>query len=150
MGIKIIIKNSKAFYDYQIEETFEAGMVLAGTEVKSLREGKANITEAFVTIDGKFEAWIYNLNIPQYSHGNINNHEEGRKRKLLLKNEEISQIFHKLKTKGLTLIPLKLYFKDSYVKCEIALAKGKKLYDKRQDAAKKDVERKLRQGKYDS
>lgn len=149
MGVKIISKNSRAGYDFFIEEKYECGVVLAGTEVKSLREGKALINEAFVTVDSNHEVWLQNCTIPQYMFGNIHNHPETRRRKLLLNRAEIIQIEKKMSTKGYTLIPLALYFKDSRVKCEIALAKGKKLYDKRDTEAKKDVERKLRQGKYD-
>ena len=149
MGIKIISKNQRAGYDYFLEDKYECGVSLVGTEVKSLRLGKAIINEAFVTIDSKGEAWLQNSTIPQYEFGNINNHQETRKRKLLLKREEIHQIEKKMATKGYTLIPLALYFKDSLVKCEIALAKGKKLFDKRDTAAKKDVERKLRQGHFE-
>lgn len=149
MGVKIIVKNSRASYDYFLEEKYECGMSLLGTEVKSLRLGKAMINEAFVAIDSKGEVWLQNMTIPHYEFGNINNHSETRKRKLLLNREEIKAIEKKMATKGYTLIPIALYFKDSLVKCEIALAKGKKLYDKRDTAAKKDVERKLRQGQFD-
>lgn len=149
MGIKVITKNSRAGYDYFLEEKYECGVALVGTEVKSLRMGKGKIEEAFVTIDNAGEAWLQNATIPHYEFGNINNHPETRKRKLLLKKEEIAQIERKMATKGYTLIPLSLYFKDSLVKCEIALARGKKLFDKRDTAAKKDVERKLRQGQYE-
>lgn len=149
MGIKIICKNQRAGYDYFLEEKYECGLVLVGTEVKSLRAGKGQINEAFVTIDSNGEAWLQNATLPHYEFGNINNHPEVRKRKLLLKREEIQAIEKKMAVKGYTVIPLSLYFKDSLVKCEIALAKGKKLFDKRDDAAKKDVERKLRQGQYE-
>jgi len=149
MGIKIISKNQRAGYDYFIEDKFECGVVLQGTEVKSLRLGKAIINEAFIVIDNQGEAWLQNATIPHYDFGNINNHPETRKRKLLLKREEIHQIEKKMAIKGMTLIPLALYFKDSLVKCEIALAKGKKLFDKRDTSAKKDVERKIRQGQYE-
>jgi SsrA-binding protein len=149
MGVKIICKNQRAGYDYFLEEKYECGMVLQGTEVKSLRLGKATVNEAYVIIDSQGEAWLQNATIPHYDFGNINNHPETRKRKLLLKREEIQQINKKMATKGYTLIPLALYFKDSLVKCEIALAKGKKLFDKRDTAAKKDVERKLRQGQFE-
>lgn len=149
MGVKIICRNQRAGYDYFLEEKYECGMALLGTEVKSMRQGKGIINEAYVTIDSNGEAWLQNATIPHYDFGNINNHSETRKRKLLLKREQIHQIEKKMATKGYTLIPLALYFKDSLVKCEIALAKGKKLYDKRDDSAKKDVERKLRQGQYD-
>lgn len=149
MGIKIICKNQRAGYDFFIEDKFECGLVLQGTEVKSLRQGKGIINEAFVTIDSNGEAWLQNSTIPHYDFGNINNHPETRKRKLLLKREQIHQIEKKIAIKGLTVIPLALYFKDSLVKCEIALAKGKKLFDKRDTSAKKDVERKIRQGQYE-
>ena len=149
MGVKIICKNQRAGYDYFLEEKYECGMSLLGTEVKTLRQGKAKIDEAYVTIDSQGEVWLQNATIPHYDFGNINNHPETRKRKLLLNREEISQIDKKMSQKGYTLIPLALYFKDSLVKCEIALAKGKKLFDKRDTAAKKDVERKLRQGHFD-
>jgi SsrA-binding protein len=149
MGIKIIAKNQRAGYDFFLEEKYECGVALLGTEVKSLRLGKAIINEAFVTIDSVGEVWLQNATIPHYEFGNINNHPETRKRKLLLKREEIVQISKKMAMKGYTIIPISLYFKDSLVKCEIALAKGKKLYDKRDTSAKKDVERKLRQGQFD-
>lgn len=149
MGVKIICKNQRAGYDYFLEEKYECGVALQGTEVKSLRMGKGIINEAYVVIDSQGEVWLQNATIPHYEFGNINNHPETRKRKLLLKREEIQQIEKKMAMKGYTLIPLALYFKDSLVKCEIALAKGKKLFDKRDTAAKKDVERKLRQGQFD-
>lgn len=149
MGIKIICKNKRAGYDYFLEDKYECGVSLLGTEVKSLRLGKGIINEAFVTIDSNGEVWLQNATIPHYEFGNINNHPETRKRKLLLKKEEISQINKKMRTSGQTIIPLALYFKDSLVKCEIALARGKKLFDKRDTAAKKDVERKLRKGQYE-
>jgi SsrA-binding protein len=149
MGIKVITKNQRAGHDYFLEDKYECGVALVGTEVKSLRLGKAIINEAFVTIDSAGEVWLMNCTIPHYEFGNINNHSETRKRKLLLKREEIAQISKKMAIKGFTLIPLALYFKDSLVKCEIALARGKKLFDKRDTAAKKDVERKLRQGQFD-
>ncbi|HXH74406.1 MAG TPA: SsrA-binding protein SmpB [Bacteriovoracaceae bacterium] len=149
MGIKLICKNARAGYDYFLEDKYECGVALLGTEVKTLRMGKAKIEEAYVTIDSNGEAWLQNATIPHYAFGNINNHPETRRRKLLLKREEIQQIEKKMSVKGWTLIPIALYFKESLVKCEIALAKGKKLYDKRDTAAKKDVERKLRQGQFE-
>lgn len=148
MGIKIIAKNKRATYDYQLLETYEAGIVLEGTEVKSLREGKGTIGEAYIAVDKKGEAWAHNINIPHYEFGNINNHEERRKRKLLLHTQELEEIAHRAQAERLTIIPIKIYFKGAKVKLEIALGKGKKLHDKRQDAAKKTVERKLRQGDY--
>jgi SsrA-binding protein len=149
MGIKIICKNSRAGYDYFIEDKYECGIALQGTEVKSLRQGKGIINEAFVTIDNDGEVWLQNATIPHYEFGNINNHPETRRRKLLLRREQIHQIEKKMAVKGYTLIPLSMYFKESLVKCEIAMAKGKKLYDKRDTAAKRDVERKLRQGQFE-
>lgn len=148
-GIKIITKNKRASYDYALDEKFEAGIVLKGTEVKSIRGGKCTMTESYCTIDQKSEIWIHQLKIPKYEFGTYANHDEARKRKLLLNQQEIKHIEKSLATKGQTLVPTKLYFKGPYVKIEIALAKGKKLHDKRHDKAKKDVERKLRQGKYD-
>lgn len=132
MSIQIIVKNKRAFYDYSIQETFEAGMVLLGTELKSLRSGKAQITEAFITIDNKQEAWVHNMNIAHYAFGNINNHKETRKRKLLLNKKEITTLKQRQLKENLTIIPLKIYFKKSLAKLEIGLAKGKKKYDKRE------------------
>lgn len=149
MGIKIIAKNKRASYDYFLEEKTEAGISLQGTEVKSLRNGKVTIAEAHVSIDQKGEVWIYNMKIPHYDFGNIHNHEEARKRKLLLHKEQIVRLQHRAQTGGLTIIPVAIYFKKSFVKVEIALGKGKKMHDKRHEQAKKDVQRKLRQGNYD-
>ena len=144
MGVKIITKNKRASYDYQLLEKVEAGLVLQGTEVKSLRDGKAKISEAFIAIDKHKEAWIHNMSIPQYEFGNIANHKETRKRKLLLNKKEIENLQHQIQAKGLTVIPLALYFKGSKVKLEIALGRGKKLFDKRQDKAKKDAQKKIK------
>lgn len=148
-GIKIISKNKRASYDYFLEEKFEAGLVLKGTEVKSIRGGKCTMSESYCTIDKNHEIWIHQLQIPKYEFGTYANHDETRKRKLLLKEQEIKLIEKSLATKGQTLVPTKLYFKGAYVKIEIALAKGKKLHDKRQATAQKDIERKLRQGRYE-
>lgn len=148
-GIKIIAKNKRAGYDYALSDKYEAGAVLTGTEVKTLRSGKCIMTEAFCTIDSKNEVWIHNMNIPLYEFGTYSNHNETRKRKLLLHIEEITNIQKALATKGLTLIPTKIYFKGSLIKIEISLGKGKKLHDKREADAKKSVERKLRQGNYE-
>ena len=139
-GIRLIASNKKAFHDYFIEDTFETGSSLAGTEVKSLRMGKCSIKEAFVRIE-KGEVCIYGMHISPYEKGNIFNKDPLRVRKLLLHRYEINKLEGKLKEKGLTLVPLKVYFKDSLVKVEIGLARGKKLYDKRQDIAKKDQRR---------
>ncbi len=149
MGIKVIVKNKRASYDYFLEEKFEAGIELQGTEVKSIRDGKVKITEAFVSVDNKNEVWVQNMHIAHYEFGNINNHRETRKRKLLLNKKEIELLIKGMGARGLTIVPTMIYFKGSRVKLEIALAKGKKLHDKRDSAAKKDVERKLRQGQYD-
>ena len=139
-GIRLIANNKKAFHDYFIEDTFETGISLAGTEVKSLRMGKCSIKEAFVRIE-KGEVCIYGMHISPYEKGNIFNKDPLRVRKLLLHRYEINKLEGKLKEKGLTLVPLKVYFKESLVKVEIGLARGKKLYDKRQDIAKKDQRR---------
>ena len=147
--MKIIAKNKRASYDYELKERFEAGLVLVGTEVKSLRLGKVSIKESFISIDKNMEAWVHGMLISAYSHGNQFNHQEGRKRKLLLSKKEIRQIYHNMKSQSLTLVPTVIYFKKSYVKIEIALGKGKKHYDKRATEAKKDVERKLRRGQYE-
>lgn len=145
MAKKIIAKNKRASYDYSLEEKFEAGLSLVGTEVKSLRAGKVSIAEAWVDIDKNGEAWIQNMTIPHYEFGNINNHDETRKRKLLLNRSEIEKLLHQVKAQKMTIVPTIIYFKNSLVKMEVALGRGKKLHDKRQDDAKKDIERKLKQ-----
>lgn len=147
--MKIIAKYKRASYDYLLLERYEAGIVLKGTEVKSLRAGKVSLSESFVEIDSNNEAYILNMNIAHYEFGNVHNHEESRKRKLLLSKKQIVEIHHRMKTGGLSLVPTIIYFKDSLVKLEIALGKGKKVHDKRQAEAKKDVERKIRQGKFE-
>ena len=139
-GNKLIANNKKAYYDYFIDEKYEAGLVLHGTEVKSLRQGKCSIKEAYIQIING-EVFVINMNITPYEKGNIFNKDPLRIRKLLLHRYEINKIEAKLKEKGLTLVPLKVYFKDSLVKVEIGMARGKKLYDKRQDIAKKDQRR---------
>ena len=149
MGIKIIAKNKRAHFDHFLKDMFEAGLMLKGTEIKSIRLGKANIQDAFVSIDKSMQAWLHNMLIPTYEFGNRFNHEEKRKRKLLLHAAEIKKIYDKMRQEALTVIPTKLYFKGSYVKIEIALAKGKRTHDKRETLKKKDVERKLKQGKYE-
>jgi len=148
MGKKIIAKNKRASFDYFLEEKFEAGLSLVGTEVKSLRAGKVSIAEAWIDIDKNGEAWIQNMTIPHYEFGNINNHQETRKRKLLLNRKEIDRLLHQVKAQKMTIVPTIIYFKNSYVKMEIALGRGKKQHDKRQDQAKKDIERKLKQRDY--
>ena len=139
-GIKLIANNKKAFHDYFIEDTYEAGIELAGTEVKSMRMGKCSIKESFIQID-RGEVFVYGMHISPYEKGNIFNKDPLRVRKLLLHRYEINKIEGKLQEKGLTLVPLKVYFKGSLVKVEIGVARGKKLYDKRQDIAKKDQRR---------
>ncbi len=141
--IKIISENRKARHDYSIIETYEAGIALTGTEVKSLRAGKANLKDSYAQITKTGEIFLYNLHISPYDHGNIYNHEPMRSRRLLLHRSEINKLLGKVKEKGLALVPLKLYFKHGLVKAEIALAAGKKLYDKRQDLAKKDAKREM-------
>jgi len=137
---KLIANNKKAYHDYFILETYEAGISLHGTEVKSLRMGKCSIKEAFIRIEGG-EMFIYGMHISPYEKGNIFNKDPLRIKKLLLHKSEIMKIFGKMKEKGIAVIPLKVYFKGSLVKLEIGLAKGKKLYDKREDIAKKDQKR---------
>lgn len=149
MGIKIIGTNKRAHFDYSLQESFEAGIALQGTEVKVLRLGKVSLNESYVAIDAKGEVWAYNLLIPQYSFGNIHNHQESRVKKLLLKRMQITKIYHQMKTQNLSLVVTKIYFKDSKVKLEFALAKGKKLHDKRASEKEKDVSRKLQRGNYD-
>ena len=139
-GVKLIANNKKAHHDYFIEDTYEAGIALAGTEVKSLRMGKCSIKESYVRIEHG-EVFIYGMNISPYEKGNIFNKDPLRVRKLLMHRYEIRKLDSKLKEKGLTLVPLQVYFKNSLVKLEIGLARGKKLYDKRQDIAKKDMRR---------
>lgn len=139
-SIKLIANNKKARHDYFIEDTFEAGISLHGTEVKSLRMGKCSIKESYVRIENN-EMIIYGLHISPYEKGNIFNKDPLRPKKLLLHRYEINKIAGKLATQGYTIVPLQVYFKGSLVKVEIALAKGKKLYDKRQDIAKKDQKR---------
>lgn len=140
--IKVITTNRKANFEYEIINKYEAGIVITGTEVKSLREGKVNLQESYGRII-KDEVWIVNSHINEYKYGNINNHEPTRMRKLLLNKREIRKIKQQLQEKGLTLVPLKIYFKGSLVKVEIGIARGKKLYDKRESIKKRDIERNL-------
>lgn len=149
MGVKIISKNKKAFHNYFLKERIEAGIELQGTEVKSVRAGKVSLQESYVKIDEKGEAWIINMNIAHYEFGNRNNHEESRKRKLLLHKEEIVKLNHQIMAKRMTIVPVSIYFKNSKVKVEIAIAQGKQQHDKRQDTRKNEVKKKLRKGQYD-
>ena len=137
---KLIANNKKAYHDYFILETYEAGISLAGTEVKSMRMGKCSIKESFIRIENG-EVFVYGMHISPYEKGNIFNKDPLRVRKLLLHRQEINKLLGKMKEKGMTLVPLKVYLKGSLVKVEIGLAKGKKLYDKRADIAKKDQAR---------
>lgn len=134
---KLIANNKKAYHDFFILDTYEAGIALAGTEVKSLRMGKCSIKESFIRIENG-EVFLYGMHVSPYEKGNIFNKDPLRARKLLLHKYEINKLLGKTKEKGIALIPLKVYFKGSLVKVEIGLAQGKKLYDKRQDIAKKD------------
>ena len=140
MAKKLIANNKKAYHDYFIEEKYEAGISLAGTEVKSLRMGRCSIKEAFIRIEHD-EVFVYNMHISPYEKGNIFNKDPLRVRKLLLHRQEIRKIQGHITQKGYTIVPLSVYFSGSLVKVEIGLAKGKKLYDKRQDIAKKDQRR---------
>lgn len=140
--VKIISSNRKARHEYSILQTIEAGIVLKGTEVKSLREGKINLGDGYAVIKNG-EVWLVQVHINEYSQGNINNHDPLRERKLLLNSNEIRKLNSKVNEQGLTLIPLSIYFKKGKVKVELALAKGKKLYDKREVIAKKDLKRDL-------
>ena len=144
MGEKLICNNKKAYHDYFIEEKFEAGMVLQGTEVKSLRNGKANLNDSFALIKGG-EAFLHNLHISPYAFGNRENHDTDRMRKLLLHKKEIVKLYAKIREQGYSFIPLRIYFKDGLVKVELGMAKGKKLYDKREDMKEKDHKRDMAQ-----
>ncbi|NUN09397.1 MAG: SsrA-binding protein SmpB [Ignavibacteriaceae bacterium] len=139
-NIRRIIENRKARFEYFILQSLEAGIVLVGTEVKSLRQGKISLTDSYIEIENN-EAWLVNAHINEYTEGNRFNHDPKRKRKILLNASEIRKLNSKINEKGLTLIPLSLYFKGNKVKVEIALAKGKKSYDKRESIAKKDMQR---------
>jgi SsrA-binding protein len=141
-GRKFIAQNKKARHDYHIEDVWEAGLVLTGTEVKSLRAGRASLVDGFAVIrDG--EVWLQNVHIPEYTEGTWTNHEPRRNRKLLLHRQEIERLIGKTKESGLTLVPLALYFKDGKAKVEIALARGKKTHDKRQALAEKQAAREM-------
>ena len=141
-GTKLIAQNKKAYHDYFIEETIQAGISLAGTEVKSLRMGKCSLKESYIQIkDG--EAFIYNMHISPYEQGNIFNKDPRRPRRLLAHKSEIRHLQQQIKLQGYTLVPLQLYFKQGRVKVELGLCKGKKLYDKRETMAKKDAEREI-------
>jgi SsrA-binding protein len=141
-GRKVVASNKKARHDYAILDTYEAGMSLTGTEVKSLRAGRASLVDAFAQErDG--ELYLHGMHIPEYTQGTWTNHEPRRTRKLLLKRLEIDRLIGKIKESGLTMVPLQVYFSDGWAKVEIGLARGKKSYDKRQDLAKRDADREI-------
>ena len=141
-GRKLITSNRKARHDYSVLDTYEAGIVLQGTEVKSLRAGKVSLADAFATVDDG-EVWLRGLYIPEYEQGTWTNHEPRRTRKLLLHRDQIVRLIGKTKEGGLTLVPLSLYFADGRVKVELALARGRRSYDKRQNLAKRDAQREI-------
>ncbi len=143
-GHRIVAQNKKARHDYHIEDTWEAGMVLQGTEVKSLRAGRASLVDGFAEVDDH-EVWLLGVHIPEYTQGTWTNHAARRKRKLLLNRSEIAKIERKIADKGYTLVPLQLYFKDGRAKVEIALARGKKSYDKRHTLAERQANREKEQ-----
>ncbi|MGI6492330.1 MAG: SsrA-binding protein SmpB [Pelotomaculum sp.] len=142
MNVKTVTENRKARHEYHIMETFEAGIALSGTEVKSLRAGKANLQDSFARVD-KGELMLYNMHISPYEQGNQFNHEPKRPRRLLMHKREIMRLLGKTREKGLALIPLKVYFRNGWAKVELALARGKKLYDRREDMAAKDARREM-------
>jgi SsrA-binding protein len=141
-GRKVIAQNRKARHDWSVLDTYEAGIVLAGTEVKSLRQGKAQLVDAFATVDDG-EVWLRNVHIPEYTEGTWTNHEPRRSRKLLLHRHEIERLVGKIKESGLSLVPLQMYFNDGKAKVELALARGKKAHDKRRDIAERDMQREI-------
>ena len=141
-GKRLIASNRKARHNYSILDVFEAGVVLVGTEVKSLRDGQASLADAFATVDDG-EIWLRNLHIPEYHHGSWTNHAARRNRKLLLHRREIDTLLGKIRDGNLTLVPLSMYFIDGKVKVELALARGKQAHDKRQDLARRDAEREV-------
>ena len=141
-GTKVIARNRRARHDYHIEDVYEAGLVLTGTEVKALREGKATLQQAYADVrDG--EAWLVGLHVPEYGAGNRENHEPDRPRKLLLHRREIDRLYAQVREKGFTLVPTRLYFKDGKVKAEIAVGRGKELRDKRRAVADRDARRQI-------
>lgn len=148
MNTKLIAKNPTAHHNYDIKETLEAGIVLSGTEIKSIRNGKINLKDSYVVIkDG--ECYAYGIHISPYEHGNIFNKDPLRNRKLLLNRRQIDKLFGLVKQQGYSLVPISVYFKGSFVKLELGVGTGKKLYDKRQDIAKKDAELKMRRAMLD-
>lgn len=139
----IIAKNPTAYHNYEIIDTMEAGIVLYGTEIKSIRAGKVNLKDSYAVIEKTGEVYVYSMHISPYDHGNIYNKDPLRPKKLLLKNQEIHKLLGLTTQKGYTLVPIKIYFKGNFVKLELGVGKGKKLYDKREDLKKKEAERKI-------
>jgi SsrA-binding protein len=141
-GKKVIARNRRARHEYHIEDVFEAGLVLTGTEVKSLRAGRASLADGFAQVSNH-EIWLHNVHIPQYTQGTWTNHEPRRTRKLLMHRKEIDKLAAETAERGLTVVPLSLYFKDGKAKVELALARGKRTYDKRHDLARRDAAREV-------
>ena len=141
-GRKVIVSNRRARHDYAVVDTYEAGIVLTGTEVKSLRAGRASLADAFAGVEDG-EVWLRGVHIPEYDQGSWTNHEPRRARKLLLHRDEITRLVGKTREGGLTLVPLAMYFRDGKVKVELALARGKRTYDKRRDLARRDAQREV-------
>ena len=141
-GIKVITENRKAFHDYFVEEKLETGIILRGTEIKSIRRGKVNLKDSYARVEGG-ELWLYQMHISPYEEGNRFNHEPLRPRKLLLHKGEINKLIGKVQQQGLTLVPLKLYLKHGLAKVDLGVCKGKKNYDKRQDIAERDAKREI-------
>lgn len=141
-GRKVVASNRKARHDYAILDTYEAGVALTGTEVKSLRAGRASLVDAFGQVNNG-EIYLYGMHIPEYAQGTWTNHEPRRARKLLLKRQEIDRLVGKMQESGLTLVPLSIYFSDGWAKVELGVARGKRAYDKRQDLAKRDADREI-------
>jgi SsrA-binding protein len=142
-GTKLIVSNRRARHDYHLDDRFEAGLVLQGTEVKSLRGGKGSLAEAWVKVDDHGEAWLMQAHIPEYAFGNRNNHDPTRPRKLLLRRRELDELAHKVGAKGVALVPTRLYLRDGRVKLEFALGRGKNVADKRQTAKERDAKREI-------
>jgi SsrA-binding protein len=142
-GTKLIAQNRRARYDYHLEDRYEAGIALTGTEVKALRAGKASLVQAWVKIDDRGEAWLMQAHIEEYEHGNRWNHDPTRERKLLLHKREIERLAGMVKAKGVSLIPTRMYFRDGKAKLEFAVARGKNVADKRRDVAKRDAQREI-------
>ncbi len=143
MGIRVVSTNRKALHDYFIDETYEAGIVLRGSEIKSVRAGRVSLKEAYVRIDDSLEAWLMDAHIAPYESASHFNHEPRRPRKLLLHRQEILRLWNKVRQKGVTIIPLRMYLKDGKAKVEIAVARGKKKYDKRAEIARREMEREI-------